>query len=109
MQGTTLAVADQRVGATKGFQHGGGVFAGEGTRLVNVSVLGTVGNLAASGQLLNQTQKDNRRADGDLYRRMSGSSRGQSFDQSFNRSFGAVQFPVTHYQVLSHLLYLLGI
>ena len=109
MQGATLAVADQGVGATESFEHGGGVLAGEGAGLVNVGVLGTVSNLAASGQLFNQTQKDNRRADGDLHGRMSGSSRGQSFDQSFDRSFGAVQFPVTHYQVLSHLVYLLGI
>lgn len=76
---------------------------------MNVGVLGTVGDLAASGQLFNQTQKDNRRADGHLHGRMSGSGRGQSFDQGFYRSLGAVQFPVTHYQVLSHLLYLLGI
>jgi hypothetical protein len=57
VQGTTLAVTDQGVGAAEGFEHGGGVFAGEGTGLVNVGVLGTVGDLAASGQLFNQTQK----------------------------------------------------
>ena len=34
-----------------------GVFAGEGAGLVNVGVLGTVGDLAAGGQLFNQTQR----------------------------------------------------
>lgn len=34
-----------------------GVLAGEGAGLVNVGVLGTVSDLAASGQLFNQTQK----------------------------------------------------
>ena len=67
VQGTTLAVTDQGVGATEGFEHGGR-FAGEGAGLVERRRSGHRRRSCCRRSAVQPDPKDNRRADGHLHR-----------------------------------------
>ena len=104
VQGAAFAVADQHIMHAKLRIHGRGVFAGESALGMNVGVLRAKENIAVGQQCLGLTKKQHRRAYRHGHAWCLGGGGLEGIDQLGHHGFAAVEFPVTHYQSLSHLV-----